>query len=843
MEDDNIGLKMLFLSHTQPDRLLKEHLKEVGEASYNCITGLPLSNRASLATAARLIGLSHDFGKYTSFFQGHLLQGRNFGARQHHAFISALLGAWLLQEEFPPGDMTKPEDFLPLIGYLIIHRHHGDLTAPELVIPPPRVLNDPPQFMKAEGSMREHLKALWIQKEDLLQEPRFSAVAEELQSLGIKDIGSFLTEETFITIFKFLFRLNRQISEGLASEKLRMTIAFWTMLLFSVLIDADKRGAARVSTVKRRDIPPDLVDRYIAEHFSEERTPLDPLRRQLYHEVMGSLARPLNELQGKLLTLTAPTGSGKTLTALSFALKLRRRIEREVGYLPRIIYALPFISIIEQNYSVFHDVLSGLPGFAQNEHAYLLKHHHLAEIRYQEGNEERRVEEALLLTESWESEVIVTTFVQLLHTIIGFKNSFLRKFHNIVGSILVLDEVQSIPVEQWPLARNFLKLLSEELGVTVIQMTATRPLIFKEGEAQELVPSPDVHFQKLHRTILKAKTQRKISLDSLEEKVLETWDENGSLLVVLNTIPMSIKAYEGLKAKLSDNLLPFIGYPKTAQEGEIMRSLARTKKKVPIVYLSTNISPLQRATRIDFLKAWLGQGFPAIVISTQVIEAGVDLDFQNVIRDIGPLDSIVQVAGRCNRSATKEAPGMVQVYRLEGGGAEHVYKKLHVWGTSKILGDGEYPEDTYIQEVERFFKKVHERIDADQSREIWKAFLRLDFYREDLPSVSDYRLIAEGPQVPIFTVLTDEDEIVLQQFKERVLQEKDFKKRRRAHLLWRKAFHERLITPRLERAIQNLPPKVEESRELHFIPKDQVEDFYDLETGFKWQPGEDTCIW
>ncbi len=691
--------------------------------------------------------------------------------------------------------------------------------------------------------MREHLKALWSQKEDLLQESRFSDMAEELQSLGIKDIGLFLTEETFITIFKLLFRLNRQISEELASEKLRMTVALWTMLLFSVLIDADKRRAAKVATVKRRQIPPDLVDRYIKKHFNEERTPLDSLRRQLYHEVMGSLARSLNDLPGKILTLTAPTGSGKTLTALSFAFKLRRRIDQEMEYLPRIIYALPFISIIEQNYSVFYDVLSELPEFPRNEHAYLLKHHHLAEIRYREGSEERGVDEGLLLTESWESEVIVTTFVQLLHSIIGFKNSFLKKFHNIIGSILILDEVQSIPVEQWPLVRNFLKLLSKKFGVTVIQMTATRPLIFQEGEAQELIPSPEMHFQKLHRTLLKAKTQEKISLDFFEEKIIETWDENNSLLVVLNTISMSIKVYEALKAKLTDKLLPCIGYPKTTQEGEIMRLLARTKKMVPIVYLSTNINPLQRVARIDFLKAWVGQGLPVIVISTQVIEAGVDLDFQSVIRDIGPLDSIVQVAGRCNRSATKETPGMVQVYHLDGGGAEHVYKKLHVWGTSKILGDGVYPENTYIQGVERFFKRIHERIDTEQSQEIWKAFLKLDFYREDLSSVSDYRLITEGPQVPIFTVLTGEDEIVLKQFKEQVLYEKDFKKRREAFLTWRRVFHERLITPRIERAIQNLPPVLEGSKDLHFIPKDQVEDFYDLETGFKWQPGEDACVW
>lgn len=834
---------MRFLSHTDPDRLLNDHLQEVADAASDFLKGF-LIRDAPLTRGAYLTGLSHDLGKYTSFFQAHLRDNkRHFGAKQHHAFISALLGAWLLQREFPPADMTKPENFLPLICYLAIHRHHGDLITPELVIPYPRILHDPPHFMKAEGSMREHLKALWIQKEDLLQEPRFGAIDEELQSLGIEDIESFLTEETFVTIFGSLFRLNRQISEELIPEKLRITIALWTMLLFSVLIDADKRGAARVSEVKRREIPADLVDRYSVERFSKERTLLDPLRREVYREVMESLGRPLNGLQGKILTLTAPTGSGKTLTALSFALKLRQKIQQELGYLPRIIYALPFISIIEQNYSVFHEVLGRLAEFARDEHAYLLKHHHLTEIRYREGDEERRVEEALLLTEAWEGEIIVTTFVQLLHTIIGFKNGFLKKFHNIVGSILILDEVQNIPVEQWSLVRNFLKLLTEQLGVTVIQMTATRPLIFEEREALELVPSPEKHFQKLHRTIVKAKTQEKISLDSLVDEIIETWDRNSSLIVVLNTISTSINVYKGLKAKLSDEFRSFVGYPKTAQEGEIIRLLALTKKWVPIVYLSTNIVPLQRADRLNFLKEWLDQGLPAIVVSTQVIEAGVDLDFQSVVRDIGPLDSIVQVAGRCNRSATRETPGMVQVYRLEGGGAEHVYKKLHIWGTSKILGDGEYPESTYIQQVEQFFKDVHERIDTEQSREIWEAFLKLSFYSEDLPSVSDYRLIAEGPQVPIFTALTGEDELVLQQFKEQVLQEKDFKKRRRAYLICRKAFHERLITPRLERASQNLPPEVEGSRELHLIPQNQLEDFYDLETGFKWQPGEEACIW
>ncbi|RKY60693.1 MAG: hypothetical protein DRP95_03920 [Candidatus Latescibacterota bacterium] len=823
---------MKFLSH--PDKSLKEHLLEVSTSAGDYIEVLPLRKKETLMKAARLIGLAHDFGKYSSFFQAHLGEGKNFGPLQHHAFISALLGTWLLRRELKDTMSAEgPEGFLPLIAYIVIHRHHGDLKSPELIIPYPDALEDPPDFMLAEGAMREHLKALWAQKDDLKKEPRYGAMAEELKTLGIEDIGEFISGETFIFLLKNLFRLNWFISQGSVPEETRLTVALWPMLLFSALIDADKRGAARVGGVTRREIPGDLADRYVKEKFSVETNPLDFLRREVYREVVGNISRPLDELWGRVLTLTAPTGSGKTLTAFSFALKLRERIYKEKGFLPRIVYALPFISIIEQNYEVFRDVLKQLPDFSRNEHVYLLKHHHLSDVRYREGDEDRRVDEALLLTEAWESEVIVTTFVQLLHTVIGFKNRFLKKFHNIAGSILILDEAQNIPVEKWPLVRNFFKLLSESLGITVIQMTATRPLIFEDKETLELVPQPGKYFTGLRRTVVKARTRGKISLDTFTEEVREHWDKKTSLLVVVNTISMSVQLYSRLKDELS--LKPFIGYPEDDDQ-------RLSPDEVPIIYLSTNIVPLQRVERIRFLQKWLKAGRPALVVSTQVIEAGVDLDFHQVMRDIGPLDSIVQVAGRCNRSAKREQPGIVRVYHLEEGGARYVYGAIHLHNSLKMLEDGEYTEDIYIRKVEDFYRNVYESKDTEESEKIWKAFSRLDFYRDDGVSVSDFQLIEEGPQVPIFVVLTTKDENILSQFKNKVLQEKDRDKRMEAYLSLRRPFHERLVTPRLERA-KNLPPEVEGSRELRHIPTSQLEEFYNLETGFIWLPGEEGRIW
>ena len=806
---------------------------EVSTSSGNYIKVLPVREKEVLAEVARLIGLVHDFGKYTSFFQDHLCKGKNFGPRQHHAFISALLGVWLIKKELDTTMAEDPKGFLPLIAYLVIHRHHGDLKSPELVLPYPDVLEDPPDFMLAEGAMREHLKALWIQKDDLRKEPRYSAMAEELRALGIEGIREFLSEGTFVPLLKDLFQLNWLISQESIPEETRLTVALWTMLLFSTLIDADKRDAARVGEVSRQEIPGDLVDRYIKERFSDDTSPLAPLRRKVYREVMENIFRPLDELWGRVLTLTAPTGSGKTLAAFSFALKLRERIYRERDFLPRIVYALPFISIIDQNYDVLRDVLDQLPDFSRSEHAYLLKHHHLSDVRYREGDEDRRVDEALLLTEAWESEVIVTTFVQLLHTVIGFKNRFLKKFHNIAGSILILDEAQNIPAEKWPLVRNFFKLLSENLRATIIQMTATRPLIF-EHASLELIPNPEEHFTGLCRTVVKARTKERTSLDALTEEIQTHWDRKTSLLVVANTISMSVQLYDKLKQKLS--LRPLVGYP----EDEDQRS---SPDEVPIIYLSTNIVSLQRAGRIRFLRQWLEDGKPCVVVSTQVIEAGVDLDFHQVVRDVGPLDSIVQVAGRCNRSARREQPGIVRIYHLEKGGAEYVYGAIHLRNSLKMLEDGEYTEDIYIQKVEEFYRIVYESKDIEESERIWRAFSRLNFHREDKVSVSSFQLIEEGPQVPIFVVLTEEDETILSQFQDRVLCEKDRDRRIEEYLSLRKSFHERLITPRLERAEQNLPPQVEGSRELRQIPRSQIKEFYDLETGFIWLLGEEGRIW
>src|SRR5690606_37693691 len=148
-------------------------------------------------------------------------------------------------------------------------------------------------------------------------------------------------------------------------------------------------------------------------------------------------------------------------------------------------YALPFTSVIDQNEAVIQKLLKQLPDYAKNQHRYLIKHHHLTNIEYVKENEELPLSQSLLLTESWESEIIVTTFIQLFYTLIGYENRMLKRFHQIAGSIVILDEIQNIPVEYWPLLKLVLSKMAELFSCTFILLTATQPHIFEKGETVE----------------------------------------------------------------------------------------------------------------------------------------------------------------------------------------------------------------------------------------------------------------------------------------------------------------------------------------------------------------------
>jgi len=816
---------------SRPGQPLQQHLAEVAEGARQALAHPALRQRDLLASVAYIVGATHDAGKYTSFFQTYLRTQKRQEGLEYHAFPSAVLAAWLTREWVGPFQEDRPESYLPLLAFLAVHRHHGHLKAPEALVPCRRDLKA--WEAGQDDVLPPTLQRFRAQWRDL--HARRESIAAEFRTLGL-DVAPFLESEDAVTAT--FHDLRRQVhfliqAEGPLAEPDRARLALWGQLLFSALIDADKRSAAGLPPLPSRpSLPGDLVARYVAHRFPQPRHDLDRERAAFFRTVTER-ARAIPVPPPGPLSLTAPTGMGKTLAALSAAFVLRERLAAHYGVPPRIVYALPFINLIEQNYRVARDVLAwGVPDFTANEHRYLLRHHHLADIAYRVEDENRPVAEALLLTEGWESEIVVTTFVQVFHTLLGYQNGMLRKLHNLIGAVLVLDELQNLRMEYWPVTRQVFDVLQQEMGLTVLQMTATRPLVFVDDvgqpAAEELHPDPPRLFGLMRRTEMEVDlTPRPV--ETLADEVAELTEAHGAVLVVVNTVRTSLELYRALRARgLGRGITTWAeGAPFPLEDDA-----------VALVYLSTNIVPKHRAERLAFLKAWLEADRRAVVVATQVVEAGVDLDFPVVVRDLAPLDAIIQAAGRCNREGRRPT-GRVLVRQLENSGAVRVYGAVHMQQAKELLKDvNRLPEPKYAALVERYFRQVQGLKSQEDSRNLWEAYLRLRYDGSDcgdVPCLSNFHLIDEMPTVPVFVALTKEDATWLAEvFTPQVLEEKDWRRRQEAYIRWRRHLHERMLQVPEFRAKKNPPPLWDASRVLRWVPHDQLDEFYDLETGFKW---------
>ncbi len=805
---------MVFYSHSIEkegkrigSKLLKEHLKEVGNAIKK---NTPPTDDILLPEIGYLIGIAHDFGKYTTFFQNHLFGTEDSSGKHYHGLISALFASYLIRTF-----LKNRDEYMELLAYFVVLHHHGDLNALELDLVSSNKLNEK-GFLSVDEPWRSRLKRLSVQLEDIKR--NLSLIESEYRELidGLK-IDGFL--DTWRGTFSRIDKLSYQLLEC-EKDQIRFKLFIITLLLYSLLIDADKRDAANVIETKRKTLPEDLVDSYRKTCLKIDPNAtfgINGIRNEIYRKATQKILDI--PLDNHVFTLTAPTGTGKTLTSFSCALKLRNRVKEEKGYTPRIIYSLPFISIIEQNYEVIREVLMQLNDFESEENVYLVKHHHLTDIKYKAGNEERSIEESLSLVEAWEAEVVITTFIQLLHSIIGFKNRFLKKYHNIAGSIILLDEVQNIPIKYWPLVNKVFKLLVKYLDCYIILLTATKPLIFRQEESIELLEENKDYFGALDRVTL-IPNIKEMELIDLFSEFKKLHNKRESYLIVLNTIASSIKFYNMIREDGK-----FAGYIKEKR----------------LFYLSTNIIPKDRADRIRKIKKLLSNQEKIIVISTQVVEAGIDMDLDVAIRDIGPLDSIIQVAGRCNRVLRKEK-GKVYVFNLMNNQrslSKLIYGAVHT-SISKELIDAEPIEESHFFDlIDRYFSLVASKKDQTPSNDIWNAIREFRFHHPSIEekSISNFSLIEEkSGYIDVFVEKDERSKNVWRKYEEKVRNEKDFKKRNTNYLSIRKEFNSYVISVPRRMAIG-----VDIINEwLGRIPAERLNQNYDDKTGFKRT--EEGCV-
>lgn len=743
-----------------------------------------------LSHAVHLIAVAHDFGKATTFFQDHVKSKGGRTEKRYHSSVSALFCYYLISESDDPG-LTPGR---PLMGWYVVQRHHGNLT--DLTLHPER------GELAKKAKNPNHIKILKEQVRDIVGN-NLEEVKAIYEALGVRvDFSDFASRMEEGSIFK---QIRRDFYGELEPESTLETY-YELLFLYSILLDSDKLDAAGVEIPQRKTLPSRLVDRYREINFGEPENEIDGLRARAASSIQESLRG--SSLNQRLFSITLPTGMGKTLTGLETALTLRERVQRERGFTPRVIYSLPFLTIIEQNYGEMEKVLKG--NGLEVDPSLLLKHHYLS-MGYMADDEYDGAREGLLLTEGWHSEMIVTTFVQFFESLVTHRNSRARKFHNMANSVILLDEVQAIPRKYWELLREALRILGARYNSWIILMTATNPLIFEPGtEIKELVEAKDDYYTQLDRIDYVFSLEER-ELEALRRDVVDCFQDNPTkdIMVVMNTINSSKKMYSMLKETLED----FDG--------------------LELIYLSTHIIPMERMGRIDRIK---GTGTRKVIVSTQLIEAGVDIDVDIIFRDFAPLDSAIQTAGRCNREDAR-GRGRVNIIRLrdEGTGrnyCSYIYDSVLLDITEEIIdGCEEASEgDFNLKAANEYFNLCKKRSGSDER--VLESIEKLNF-----SEIQGFRLIEEVLEsVSVFIECDEEAEGVRRKVEDALMGVGGYKKRA-AFLPLKRDFYRYVLNIRVPRRCKDLVGFLREMEPLkgvYIVERKDLDLWYDKETGFKF---------
>ncbi len=669
-------------------RFLHDHLKQVGENSYNSIRNIYFDKSDKfLEKSAFIVGELHDFGKYTEFFQDYLIKGRS-SIYKSHAFISSLYAAYCAKKN------NFPDQYILYI-YLTVKHHHGNLCNLDSDIG----VSFPPMEQKISDNIlivKKQISNINKNKDDIKNDMQPVFNFAKNAGINLDFIDEFINE--YNEIFKYIVGINKKFQYGKNSINLDFTNF---LLLYSSLIDNDKRNAAAIDNFNRVGLNNISIDNYRNKNFTKKSS-INNLRDDMYNSVKHN-AENIN-LENHFYTITSPTGSGKTIAGISASLIFRDKLYNKTNKLYRIIYALPFTTIVDQNYSVMHNILTDEIGsnFINNQERYILKHHHLSILTQTINGKELPVDQSLMLTEDWDSEIIFTTFVQLFDALAGFKNKNLKKYFRIANSIIILDEIQSINIEKWENIRLLMNIYADKFNIYFIIMTATQPNIIKC--AIELSGNYKLRFDALSRVKMYTDLELKTPELIIDKYIGGNYK---SILFMFNTIGTSVRAYKHLMENIFMNTSIKLSTSAIAYEH-------LTGNKTKIYYISSNIVPAQRKKIMEDINSSLKNNESIAVISTQIFEAGVDVSFDAVIRDIAPIDSIIQSSGRVNRNGDyKEGNLYVVNCAPENNGydgyyCKKVYGKLHTDISLKILKSIKYIEEKdYLDLIQKYYREVN----------------------------------------------------------------------------------------------------------------------------------------
>lgn len=550
---------------------------------------------------ARLAGLWHDLGKFHPDFQKYL---RRCEMARRHSIGAPAKGV----PHAPYGARFAREAFPNLMQ--VIYGHHAGLNETE--------------YVKAR-----------------LKEPWLLEAYDQVLDLAWKHVPDLDVPENPATL------LPNPPRDKLQHE-------FFLRMVFSALVDADfldteKHFEKENAALRKIGVAPaqmwkvlrrDQAEKFTrAEGFLGEAT-VDRVRAEAYEACVKTAAEP----QG-VFRLSVPTGGGKTRSGLAFALKHAKE-----NRLDRVIVAAPYTSIIDQTADVYRDIFESLGDEAVLEHHSAARQEQVEERATDPVEAEKlheRIVRTRLAAQNWEAPLVVTTTVQLFESLLANRTSRCRKLHNVAKSVIVLDEVQTLPLGLLKPILSVLRELVRRYRVSVVLCTATQPALddqsqYLQGfdEVRDIVPEDQAaeHFRSLKRVSYDIR-EEEWDWEEIARHATEAASSTGAALVVLNS---------------RRDALALLGAIGNGRPG--------------LFHLSTLLCGAHRRKVLAEVRRRLKAQEPCLLVSTQVVEAGVDISFPVVFRAMGPLDRIVQAAGRCNREG--ELPpggGRVVVFRPQEG--------------------------------------------------------------------------------------------------------------------------------------------------------------------------------
>jgi CRISPR-associated endonuclease/helicase Cas3 len=634
-------------SAPEPSEYFEEHASRVADLASEFLAPLGLEK------TGRVLGISHDIGKLGDLFQEYISAciksvGSKAPGHRHHGPDHSSAGSFYL--------VDKKGNALSALAW-VSASHHGGLRSGA-------------DFRNRLINKRED-KKIFSDMQNAID--RFSAEFENdlLPAHVLEEASAELAH------WKERFAPDGNRSAGTLDILLRM--------LLSALADADALDAERAGNPQKSILRAsagssihELYELLVADQarLAHGKTgPVNEVRREVYEACLDKADGPVG-----VYRLCVPTGGGKTRSAMAFALKhaLHHGMDR-------VITAIPYTSIVEQNVEVYRSIFG-----SEN----VLEHHSGAGVKDPETATSEDVRLALA-SENWDLPIVVTTNVQLLESLMGNRPGRCRKLHRIANSVVILDEVQTLPQKYMDTIIDVLHLLSKHFNTTIVLCSATQPALeefsvrfsgFPKGSVHDIIDAPSRLFRKLAR--VRYSRMKDLAPVSLSEVMDEAMVHPRSL-VVFNTKKDALQAAE---------------YARETAE-------ARGIDPGAVFMLSTVLCGAHRSKVLAEVRERLGKGLPCLLVSTQVVEAGVDLDFPFVMRAVGPLDRIIQVGGRCNREGKLDGLGEVVLFCLEDGMAPRGEYQVGTDGATTLLRLYPNPEDLEAQR--QYFQLLREGVEQD----------------------------------------------------------------------------------------------------------------------------------